>query len=142
MKSFFSSRTLKIKVLATLGVLGVTSFSLPTMAVAKNTCVRTSRGDVVCGELIQEQSSKEPSKESLRAFAESYIGDWGTRPQNGRLLQVSPIKDLNITKTSDPIFPYHGTVTTEAYPTLVFSFFYYDSNRWITESDRNRIRGR
>jgi len=124
-----------------LGALGVTTLSLPVTAVAKKACVRTSAESTVCGTLVNKTDSEEPSQESLRAFAESYIGDWGTRPQGSGLPIVSRIRSLNITKTNDTRFPYHGTVTTEAYPNLVFNFFYYDSNRWITESDRNRIQG-
>jgi hypothetical protein len=57
-RSFFSFRVSRFNVLTTLCALGVTAFSLPMVAVAKNACVRTSVGEVVCGELVPEQSAQ------------------------------------------------------------------------------------
>jgi von Willebrand factor type D domain/Heterokaryon incompatibility protein Het-C len=83
---------------------------------------------------------KKPSDRSLRIYAESYIRNWATILQN-RGAKVSPIRSLIIESTSYPEFPYSGSVTTEAYPTLVF-LFYYGQNGWITNSERIRIQGR
>ena len=97
MKSFFSSHISRLSVLTTLCVLGVTTFSFPMMAVAKNACVRTSTGDVVCGELVPEQGSQS----SKRLF----VGTWEAQvPDNRWQMKVTWNSQAN---------RYEGTLTKQ-----------------------------
>ena len=106
MKSFFSSRVSKLNVLMTLGALGLTALSLPTMAVAKNACVRTSTGNVVCGELVPEQGSQS----SKRLF----VGTWEAQvPDNRWQMKVTWNSQAN---------RYEGTLAKQGQRSLYAGF--------------------
>ncbi len=106
MKSFFSSRVSRLNVLTTLCALSVTTLSLPTMAVAKNACVRTSTGDVVCGELVPKQSAQS----SKRLF----VGTWEAQlPDNRFLMKVTWNSQAN---------QYEGTLAKQGQLSLYVGF--------------------
>jgi|GEM_PF-1764506 len=76
MKSFFSSRVLKFSSLMYVCALGVTTFSIPMMAVAEEACVRTSAGSVVCGTLVPKSGSNSnriDSDTTIQTEVDSYI---------------------------------------------------------------------
>jgi hypothetical protein len=58
MKSLFSSRISKFNVLMTLCSLSAATVSIPAMAAAKEVCVETSTGEVVCGKPVQLNPSQ------------------------------------------------------------------------------------
>jgi hypothetical protein len=70
-KSFFSFRVSKLNVLMTLGALGLTTFSFPMTAVAQETCVRTSDGNVVCGTPVAKPRANSSSEQ--RKLINSYV---------------------------------------------------------------------
>ncbi|WP_146138406.1 hypothetical protein [Chamaesiphon polymorphus] len=71
MKSFFSSRISKVNALMTLCALGVTTFSSPTMAAPQEACVKTSTGEIVCGQLV----SKPVNASGIQVVEATYGGN-------------------------------------------------------------------
>lgn len=103
---FSFSRVLRFNVLTTLCFLGVTTFSLPMMAIAKNACVRTVAGDTVCGELVPEQISQ--SSKHL------FVGTWEAQvPDNRWQMKVTWNSQAN---------RYEGTLTKQGQRSLYGGF--------------------
>jgi hypothetical protein len=60
MNSFFSFHGLKFNALMSLSTLAIATFSIPTVAVAEEVCVKTSNGSIVCGTRVQKPNSGQP----------------------------------------------------------------------------------
>jgi len=52
-KSFFSSLVTKFNLLLAC-TIGVVAFSLPAVSAPQEACVKTSAGDIVCGQLVSK----------------------------------------------------------------------------------------
>jgi hypothetical protein len=77
MKSFFSSRVSKFNASITLCLLSVSTLSLPVMAAPQEACIKTSTGDVVCGELVPKPpKSNQPSNDETIASQTQFGVTW------------------------------------------------------------------
>jgi hypothetical protein len=64
--SFFSSRVSKFNLLVTLCALSLTTSGLSVMAAPQEACVKTSAGDIVCGQLVSKPIQFNGSVEGIR----------------------------------------------------------------------------